>query len=347
MADKRHPDLTAYLLGEGDTAAVERHLSACTRCQAELTELRRVNALLRKLPVSAGPEAPWKRGASRKQGYPLARLVIALAGLAALAVLAGQLIRTPARGESLVVEAISGECLINGDQAQTSARLNTGGRLETGPQSTARVVLPNLGQVDLGANSKLRLVQSNKQHRRFALDFGRLSARVTAPPRLFVIDTPVVTAVDLGCAYELSVDPNGATSLEVTSGWVVLESPGFHAYVAAGMKCETDARQALTIPVRVNAPRAFQAIIRRFEVDGNDSDLETVLSQATADDALTLWHLFFKASSTQRGKVFDRLASFVAPPAGVSRAGILGLDKKALDLWREEVAPIDDSEFWK
>ena len=41
------------------------------------------------------------------------------------------------------------------------------------------------------------------------LAHGRLSARVTAPPRLFVVDTPAATAIDLGCAYDLAVLTDG------------------------------------------------------------------------------------------------------------------------------------------
>jgi hypothetical protein len=35
--------------------------------------------------------------------------------------------------------------------------------------------------------------------------------------------------------------------------------------------------------------------------------------------------------------VFDKLADIVSPPAGVTREGVLDLNKKMLDAWRAEV----------
>ncbi len=52
---------------------------------------------------------------------------------------------------------------------------------------------------------------------------------------------------------------------------------------------------------------------------------------------VTLWHLLSRVSKTDRGAVFDELSKFVGPPTGVTREGIIGLDKKMLEVWREAV----------
>ena len=49
-------------------------------------------------------------------------------------------------------------------------------------------------------------------------------ARVVAPPRVLVVETPAADAVDLGCAYALEVEADGSTRLSVTSGQVALEA---------------------------------------------------------------------------------------------------------------------------
>jgi hypothetical protein len=38
-------------------------------------------------------------------------------------------------------------------------------------------------------------------------------------------------------------------------------------------------------------------------------------------------------------KIYDRIASFVPPPAGVTKEGILRLDRTMLDDWREQLEP--------
>ena len=59
-----------------------------------------------------------------------------------------------------------------------------------------------------------------------ALDRGTIHARIWAPPKLFFVNTQAALAVDLGCAYTLQIDEQGAGLLRVTSGWVGLEREG-------------------------------------------------------------------------------------------------------------------------
>jgi hypothetical protein len=61
--------------------------------------------------------------------------------------------------------------------------------------------------------------------------------------------------------------------------------------------------------------------------------LSLVLDQATERDEVTLWHLLSRVSEADRDRVFDRLATFVAPPPGVTRDGVRSGDKRMLDAW--------------
>jgi hypothetical protein len=61
--------------------------------------------------------------------------------------------------------------------------------------------------------------------------------------------------------------------------------------------------------------------------------LRTLLAESRPRDALTLWHLLSRVEEPKRGAVFDRLASLVPPPTGVTREGILRLDRGMLDRW--------------
>lgn len=58
-----------------------------------------------------------------------------------------------------------------------------------------------------------------------------------------------------------------------------------------------------------------------------------LLSEARKEDALTLWHLLWRVNEEDRARVYDRLAALAAPPAEVTREGILRLDQKMLDSW--------------
>src|SRR5262249_22266060 len=83
---------------------------------------------------------------------------------------------------SLAVDGF-GAVKIDGDRIGNKARLAIGETLETGDSSTAKVTVSEIGEVELAANSKLRLVQTREDEHRLALDHGRMKATISAPPR--------------------------------------------------------------------------------------------------------------------------------------------------------------------
>jgi hypothetical protein len=61
--------------------------------------------------------------------------------------------------------------------------------------------------------------------------------------------------------------------------------------------------------------------------------VDSALAAARVDDALSLWHLLSRVAPDQRGWVYDRLAGLEPPPLGVTRDGVLALNRDMLDLW--------------
>ena len=104
-------------------------------------------------------------------------------------------------------------------------------------------------------------------------------------------------------------------------------------------------------PYFEDAPEALRAALARFDFTDSTAeqraeDLGIVLAQSRKADALTLWHLLARADDAQRAQVFDRLGKLVPPPVGVTRGGILHLDRKMLDQWWNELG-FDDIAVWR
>ena len=81
-------------------------------------------------------------------------------------------------------------------------------------------------------------------------------------------------------------------------------------------------------------------------VEMHEAALKTVLSEARQKDALTLWHLLARTNDAERSDVYDRLAQLVAPPAGVTRTGILAGDQHMRDLWWDALG-LGDTSWWR
>jgi ferric-dicitrate binding protein FerR (iron transport regulator) len=205
--------------------------------------------------------------------------------------------------------------------------LAVGSWLETGEASRARVKVADIGRVDLAANTRVRLVATGDDEHRIDLRRGKLHALVYAPPRLFLVDTPAATAVDLGCAYTLEVDDQGAGLLRVDSGHVELEGrDGTASFVPSGATCRIG-RGGAGVPSFEGVPEGL--------LEPAGEGFMAALAISRSRDALTLWHLLARTDGDRRASVLDRLAALAPPPPDVPRDAVLRLDKAALLAWRE------------
>jgi len=217
--------------------------------------------------------------------------------------------------------------------------IKVGEWLQTDASSRARITVGNIGVVDVEPNTRVRLVAASPTEHRLTLARGEISATVTAPPRLFLVDTPASTAVDLGCAYKIKTDESGDGVLRVTSGWVSLEWKGRESLVPAGANCRTRSKTGPGTPYFADASDTLQQALAAFDFgDGGPSVLETVLKEARVRDTLTLWHLLSRVDPAERVRVLDRIVELVPLPTSVSRDKALQLDPATLKSWREELA---------
>ncbi len=182
---------------------------------------------------------------------------------------------------------------------------------------------------------------TNQREHRLALDWGRLTAVIEAPPRWFVVDTPGAVAVDLGCAYVLDADRNGDGVLRVTEGWVQLEGRAYNPIVPAGAEARTRRGQEPGSPYHQDASREFVASLAVVDFGAQDTRpaaLRALLAQARPRDSLTLLSLLGRLDEPHRALIYPRLAVLLPPPPGVTRDEIVRGDRSAIDRWWEALA---------
>jgi FecR protein/Putative zinc-finger len=234
------------------------------------------------------------------------------------------------------VETIAGTPKI-GDSFE-NGKLAVGQFLETDASSRARVQVANIGQVEISPNSRIQLVGTKSTEHRLSLERGILQAKILAPPRLFIVDTPSAVAVDLGCEYTLEVDREGNSKLHVTGGFVALEKGGRESIVPAGATALTKKGKGIGTPFADDSSAELQNALYQFDFgNGGEEALQTIIKEANLYDALTLWHLLSRVSNDEREKVFDALAAHVKPPTATTKQGVLRLDKKMLAAWWKEI----------
>jgi hypothetical protein len=351
--------LAAHIDGElspQKAGQVERHEARCADCRAKREQVRFGMELLDRLPPVEPPDAIWtsieaafqehrspKRSAAwRLESHPwrwafAATAILALAGAAYFAV-------ARHAGTRWEVVRIDGAPVVNEKPIRGEGRIGAGEWIETDSGSSATVKVGEIGSVEVGPNTRLRVVTARPGEHRLALARGEIRAKISAPPKLFFVDTASGTAVDLGCEYTLDAAEDGSGLLRVTKGWVSFQWKGLESLVPAGASCRLHPGVGPGIPYFDDAPESLKQALESsgFDKAGFGFDragaLNVVLAEARVRDTLTLWHLLSRVEVEDRARVYDRIASLTPVPQGVSREQALKLDPETLRRWKDELA---------
>jgi FecR-like protein/putative zinc finger protein len=351
-------DISAYCHGELSSEQSKKfaeHLISCAKCRTRFEEVKLGIKLAEQLPQLSAPDYLWselepllaKETASETrssitwmwQSKVAAAAVLLLVASAGVFWIYKSSPGTQSSKPSWLVKRLDGAPRIGSEQISNNGRLAIGEWLETDGSSRAQIDVASIGNVDIEENSRVRLLQTRADEHRLELVRGKMSARIWAPPRLFFVDTPSAVAADYGCAYTLEVDDQGGSVLHVTSGWVALETKDRESMVPAGASCETRPGVGPGTAYFADAAPGFREALTRIDFDPDaavrSAALTAMLDQARPRDTLTLWYLFRRSDGADRERLYDKLASFVPPPPGVTREGMLQFDEKMMAQWED------------
>jgi hypothetical protein len=210
--------------------------------------------------------------------------------------------------------------------------LATGDVLDTGG-SHVELKIADIGRAELSPATRVRLERSDATGRHLAIDRGKLHAKVSAPPRLFVVSTPSARVVDLGCEYTIEVDATGAGHIEVQRGQVELATRNGAIVVApAGTHAQILPGSQPGLPIADGASDEVERAVAAYLAGG---PIDALLAAATRRDAITLVDLA-TVDTVARRAALARLAELVPPPPGVSVEGAAA-DDAQLARWRDQV----------
>lgn len=337
----------AVLLRYFDDLSYEQMAKAlqCADCLAEYERVKWGMAIMERLRVVEAPEGIWSSieqafQETRLRRAPVPRWRWAFAATVVLALAATAYWRlAPSSGTQWEVARLDGSPSVDAKPLRGVGQIGVGKWIETDAGSRATVKIGEIGSVEIQPNTRLRIVAARPSEHRLALARGEIRAKISAPPRLFFVETAAGTAVDLGCEYALSAGEDGSGFLHVAKGWVSFQWKGLESLVPAGASCRTRSQTGPGIPYFDDAPERLRQALDILDAEkGGNGALEIVLSESRVRDTLTLWHLLQRVEPADRGRLFDRMAALTPIPAGVAREQALKLDPDTLNRWKEELA---------
>ena len=273
-------------------------------------------------------------------------VVLAIAAILVL-VVGGALLQ--GRLTTWEILSIDGSTTVANQTVDAGSEISRGDVVATGEDGSARIRIGAIGFVDVAPRSRLRLLRSRTTRQHLELEHGRIDAVITAPPRIFLVSTPVVEAIDLGCAYTLDIDPEGYGYLEVSLGWVALEN-GREAYVPAGARSLLDPTMGPGTPVFDDASPELREAVRQLDFETLSGEerrvaLFVVLRNAKERDLITLWHLLLRTNDEERILVVKGITMLIELPAGVDRKDLARGDEDAITRLGAELG-IRESTWW-
>lgn len=269
---------------------------------------------------------------------------VAAAAVAALAI--GALLWTAARSSDdeprgpYRIELLAGELA-----PRVPSALAPGARIECDERTRVQLHVADIGRIELGPSSRLRIGEPAREGARGAdfllhLERGSAFATIVAAPRRFQLGTPAGLAVDLGCVYATSVDERGSTTIEVLLGLVSFETDGRRVLVPGGASIVARPGRPPSTPLWEDASPELRAALARLDAgsEPDPADLERVLAGAEERDSLLLWHFLADPRPAVAERAYQRLAALVPPPEGVRPEGVRAGDAGMLDAWRAELS---------
>jgi hypothetical protein len=360
-------DYISGVLPERINSQIEHHTNECRACRKEIEILRLLRKQVNSLSKSMQPDHDLWPGIEEriskknKKNYPeifhlvkepelpgseaavkipklkksRAAIIMGAASIIIAGIILGYFYFNQSPAAFWVVENLAGSPIIGNNNLEQYGMLEVGGWLETNEESRARIKVGRIGEVDVDPESRVKLIETKPSEHRISLDKGRIHAAIWAPPRLFFVETPSATAVDLGCMYTLEVDEEGSSFLHVTAGWVLFEFGEIESIIPFGASCFTKKGFGPGIPYFEDASDEFKTELSKFSFEnGGKNSLQKILKHSREKDALSLWHLLIRTGGEEKNKVYKKLGGFISIPDKVSYEGIMNNDQKMLDiLW--------------
>lgn len=225
------------------------------------------------------------------------------------------------------------------DKAFTSVdSVKIGEWLVTDDSSQALLKVSNIGTIVVDPGSKIKIIKSDIGEHRIILEYGTISADIYAPPRTFFVETPSMTAVDLGCSYSLSMDKQGDGILYVKEGMVELKSDKRETLVPAGKYCLTKKGVGPGTPYREDSSPELKSALLKYDFKGGGAAaLNMILNNAKKTDAVTLLNLLPYVDGKNKEKVYAKLSKLVQTPRNIPRDSIYYFNYDKMNEWIDKI----------
>lgn len=211
--------------------------------------------------------------------------------------------------------------------------------LTTFDSTKVTMIIPNAGRVDVGSFSSLKVIKGKDSDNIFLLVLGKIYGNCKIDNPKLRIKTNLADLEVIAGRFILELNNSGDLNLVTNNGKLKVTTPSREILLVKDHRLKILANGNTGIPIHLKTNAQLAEIIEQFSFgDSKVIDHGLILQLATPIDGLTLLHLIMKAKTIEeRVPIFEKLSEFYPLIPGLTKEGILNLDKTMLAQWQRDI----------
>ncbi len=207
--------------------------------------------------------------------------------------------------------------------------------LSTNQNSKAVIKIPDVGEIYLNPNSKLK---RNGGDGEIAVTSGgvdvvkKKGSKKSFPVQIF---SAIIEDYNAG-SYSIKVNDDSAIVYSMTAS-LLISSGDREVHLIPEYMCEINQKSQIGIPYSISASEEFVNAVNDFSLQANEERLNIILLQSEKKDALTLFNILPMVEKGSRDIVINKLHSLVRIPKDVSPHQVANLNKGDLEKWLKAI----------
>jgi len=234
------------------------------------------------------------------------------------------------------VKVLSGSVKIGVEVTSSSGIMIAGDALETDPNSTAEITIPEIGKIEVYPST---IISKMGDENTANLKIGSIKVDFNSAKSGFKILLPVGYIKDyyLANSYFVEINQEGDAVISVKQGWLSTIYRNVEMIIATDYSVQYKSSSGFGIPYHNSASVELINLLGEVAFNNNETSINSILNSVTKTDALTLWNLMQRVKTSSKQSIYDKLYELVPHPDEISSSDILRLDKEKLLLWLEEI----------
>jgi len=234
------------------------------------------------------------------------------------------------------VNNIAGSVSIDGKLVTGNSSLSTEESIQTGENSSAIIILPEIGMIKVGEKTTFRRLE-----KKFSCEL--LNGTIETD---FSNDSEILNLSMLGSiisnyskvpSYKAQIRDEDKGWLEVTKGNITASAGGSPIIALKDYVIEIDKESGCCVPYHKNAGPELITAVTEFGVTKSEFFVEKIVSLAGHNDAITLWNLLKLVSPGKRLLIYGKLQEIIPHPRTISKEDVIGMDDEKLLIWLKEI----------